>query len=241
MDMDVIGSLFDSSNKSSNQLNTSSSIKSESISPDDITAMLVHSFNEAEEDNASDDEGIDWGISETEDEGQEDNSQDDDESTSNEDNNDVSEEDNDESENYNDEDEENVDNEDTNDEEQSQDDEILGSYEAIKDELDAERETLSDVYERFFKDIVDPLFRKLEDSNINVAFDTTRLKSEGIIRIELSHRNSDANAEMEINIFANTVNGEFLGMENSDGEAVSTSLDDVSLDDLLNILIKVLA
>ena len=45
---------------------------------------------------------------------------------------------------------------------------------------------------------------------------------------------------MEINIFANTVNGEFLGMENSDGEAVATSLEDVSLDDLIGILIKVL-
>lgn len=236
MDMDVIGSLFDASNTSDSITN---SITNESVSPDDITGLLMHSFNEAEDEN-----GIDWGITEEEtdenvesdsnsdevNDSENDSEEDKEPSEDSEDDNNEFEEDSDEQEEF-DEDDNN---------ESSENDELLGNYESIKDELDGERETLSEIYERFFKEIVEPLFRKLEDSNINVAFDTTSLKTLGVIRIELSHRNSDASAEMEINIFGNTVNGEFLGMENSDGEAVATSLDDVSLDDLINILIKVL-
>lgn len=227
MEMDVISCLYDSSNSSESSETTN---VSESVSPDDITGMLMHSFNEAE-----DSDGIDWGVTEetTEDEvdnGSEEEVQEETEETVDEEPEESEEESDVEQDNeYDDE-----------SDEYSENEELLGTYESIKDELDGERETLSDIYVRFFDEIVEPLFRKLEDSNINVAFDTTGLKSLGVIRIELSHRNSEASAEMEINIFGNTVNGEFLGMENSDGEAVATSLEDVSLDDLLNILIKIL-
>lgn len=235
MDMDVIGSLFNASNSSSSSTELNN-IK-ENISPDDVTALLMRSFNEAEDDNSDSSEEIDWSVSEDKEENVEDTNEESEQEDNQED--DLSEDENEDDEN-----DDNKDNsdelEENNDVDESEEGEVLGSYEAIKDELDSERETLSDIYERFFKDVVDPLFRKLEDSNINVAFDTTKLKTCGLIRIELSHRNSEASAEMEINIFANTVNGEFLGMENSEGEAVSTSLDDVSLDDLINILIKVL-
>lgn len=236
MEMDLIGSLFNASNSvSSNSKQTTyqTNSLSEAISPDDATAFLVKAFNEAEEEGGGDD--LTWDDLESENLN---NSEEDEEEDDNEDNK--------EEDTANDE----VESEDTEDDEsendtQSEDSdeekgEVLGSYEALKDELNSERETLSDVYTRFFKEVVEPLFRKIEDSNINVSFDTMKLKSNGLIRIELSHRNSDASAEMQIDIFANTVNGEFLGMENSDGEAISTSLDDVSLDDLISILIKVL-
>lgn len=221
-DGDVIGSLFDAASTASSSL-TNTKTESESFSLDDATGFLMRSsFNEAEGDE------IDWGVGEepeaddTE-EVEAEVKEDDEEVEVSEDNaEDVS------------------DDEPETDDAEISEGETLGAYEAIKEELDAERETLSGVYERFFKEVVEPLFRKLEDSNINVAFDTTALLSSGIIRIELSHRNSDASAEMEINIFANTVNGEFLGMENTDGEAVATSLEDVSLEDLIGILIKVL-
>ena len=219
-DCDVIGSLFDSSTSTNCIIEAKK--ESNSFSLDDATAFLMKSsFNEAEE------EPIDWGVSEEETE-----------DTSDEDTETTSEEETEETETTDDV-EETSDN-DIEDSEPLSEGETLGAYAAIKEELDAERETLSGVYERFFKEVVEPLFRKLEDSNINVAFDTTSLLSSGIIRIELSHRNSDASASMEINIFANTVNGEFLGMENADGDAIATSLEDVSLDDLINILIKVL-
>ena len=234
MDMDVISCLYDSSNAANNDSNIS--MKTEGATPDDITSMLMSSFNEAEGDEET---TIDWGVSDSEEETETDtesgNSESEDvESTETEE--EVSEDDIEE-----DDASENEETEDEDVSDASSDDEFLGTYEAIKDEIDGERETLSDIYERFFKDLVEPLFRRLEDSNINVAFDTTALKTNGLIRIELSHRSTDASAEMEINIFANTVNGEFLGMENSEGEAITTSLDDVSLDDLISILIKVLA
>ena len=228
-DCDVIGSLFDSASTTKGLINNAKT-ESESFSLDDATAFLMRSsFNEAEGDD------IDWGVGG----GDDDNAEADDadvdapedveaEAEEEDAGDDDAEADDTEAE------------EETAEEEAVSEGETMGAYAAIKEELDAERETLSGVYERFFKEIVEPLFRKLEDSNINVAFDTTALLSSGIIKIELSHRNSDASAEMEINIFANTVNGEFLGMENSDGEAVATSLEDVSLDDLISILIKVL-
>lgn len=225
-DCDVIGSLFDSSSTTNGIVNAKT--ESESFSLDEATAFLMKSsFNEAEGDE------IDWSVpDEPADEADVDDAEEVEAEAEAEDENTGDEADT-ESEESNDENDEAT-------EEAISEGETMGAYEAIKEELDAERETLSDVYERFFKEVVEPLFRKLEDSNINVAFDTTSLLSSGLIKIELSHRNSDASAEMEINIFANTVNGEFLGMENSDGEAVATSLEDVSLDDLIGILIKVL-
>lgn len=134
-----------------------------------------------------------------------------------------------------DEDDENASNED------KQDGELIGEFSEIKDEIEAHRENLSEIYERLFKNVISPLFRKLQDFNLNVAFDTTELLSHGIVKIKLSHMNIKSSAKMEINIFANTVNGEFLGLENKNGEVISTDLNDVSLDDLINILIKVLA
>lgn len=228
-DCDVIGSLFDSSSTTNGIVNAKT--ESESFSLDEATAFLMKSsFNEAEGDE------IDWSVpaetdAESDDDADVDNADEVEAEADNEESDDA-------------ETDEEAPNE-TEDEESPAEEEVsegetMGAYAAIKEELDAERETLSGVYERFFKEVVEPLFRKLEDSNINVAFDTTSLLSSGLIKIELSHRNSDASAEMEINIFANTVNGEFLGMENSDGEAVATSLEDVSLDDLISILIKVL-
>lgn len=227
MEMDIIGSIYDASSSTNNQEQTTVK-ESTTPSPDDITGMLMHSFNEAEDD------GIDWGVSEdepTNDEPQEDTVEDTEETQ--EEQEVVEDEPVDEESEF-------EETEEDSEESFSENDELLGTYESIKDELEGERETLSNIYERFFKELIEPLFRKLEDSNINVAFDTTGLKTLGVIRIELSHRNSDSSAEMEINIFGNTVNGEFLGMENSEGEAIATSLDDVSLDDLVNILIKVL-
>ena len=222
-DVDVIGSLFDAASTASSAI-TNTKTESESFSLDDATGFLMRSsFNEADE--------IDWGVG---DEPEADDAEEVEAEVEETDDGEKVEVEEDEVE------EEATEDESADEEEPVSEGETLGAYEAIKEELDAERETLSGVYERFFKEIVEPLFRKLEDSNINVAFDTTALLSSGIIRIELSHRNSDASAEMEINIFANTVNGEFLGMENSDGEAVATSLEDVSLDDLIGILIKVL-
>lgn len=229
-DCDVIGSLFDSSSTTNGIINAKT--ESESFSLDEATAFLMRSsFNEAEGDE------IDWSVpAETDadagDDADVDNAEDveaeaDADAEANDDAGDE-------------EAPEESEDEESPAEEEVSEGETMGAYAAIKEELDAERETLSGVYERFFKEVVEPLFRKLEDSNINVAFDTTSLLSSGLIKIELSHRNSDASAEMEINIFANTVNGEFLGMENSDGEAVATSLEDVSLDDLISILIKVL-
>lgn len=240
---EFIGSLMSASSKS-NDINSSNI--NETVSPDDVTGLLMRSFNEADEnaeasaDSEENDNDVDWGLSDdSDDESETDNADKEEQDDSSEANDDF-EEDNNEEDTDSEEDSEEEENSEDNGDDNSEESELLGTYESIKDEIDAERETLSEIYERFFKEIVEPLFRKLEDSNINVAFDTTKLKLEGLIRIELSHRNSDAVAEMEINIFANTVNGEFLGMENSDGEAVSTALDDVSLDDLLNILIKVL-
>ena len=125
--------------------------------------------------------------------------------------------------------------------EDEQDGELIGEFSEIKDEIEAHRENLSEIYERLFKNVISPLFRKLQDFNLNVAFDTTELLSHGIVKIKLSHMNIKSSAKMEINIFANTVNGEFLGLENKNGEVLSTDLNDVSLDDLINILIKVLA
>ena len=221
-DGDVIGSLFDAAS-TANTVSSSTKTESESFSLDDATGFLMRSsFNEAEGDE------IDWGV------GDEPEADDAEEVE-------AEVEETDDGEEVEASEEEEVKEEEPSDEESEvSEGETMGAYEAIKEELDAERETLSGVYERFFKESVEPLFRKLEDSNINVAFDTTALLSSGIIRIELSHRNSDASAEMEINIFANTVNGEFLGMENTEGEAIATSLEDVSLDDLIGILIKVL-
>lgn len=236
MDIDLIGSLFTASNKASGTSTTDESV-STALSPDDATAFLFRSFNEAENEEEQSSEDISWDDLDSVSDDSEDNSEetkDSEEQESDEESEESEEPEEEES------DEENEDDYTEDEGESSEGGEILGSYEAIKDEIEEERKVLSDVYERFFVEIVEPLFRKIEDSNINVAFDTMDLKSNGIIRIELSHRNSDSTADMEINIFANTVNGEFLGMENSDGEAVTTSLDDVSLDDLINILIKVL-
>lgn len=220
-DGDVIGSLFDAAS-TANTVSSNTKTESESFSLDDATGFLMRSsFNEAEGDE------IDWGV------GDEPEADDAEEVE-------AEVEETDDGEEVEASEEEVKEEEPSDEESEVSEGETMGAYEAIKEELDAERETLSGVYERFFKEIVEPLFRKLEDSNINVAFDTTALLSSGIIRIELSHRNSDASAEMEINIFANTVNGEFLGMENTEGEAIATSLEDVSLDDLIGILIKVL-
>lgn len=229
-DCDVIGSLFDSSSTTNGIINAKT--ESESFSLDEATAFLMKSsFNEAEGDE------IDWSVpAETDADAGDDADVDNAEDVEAEADADV--EANDDA--GDEEAPEESEDESPAEEEAVSEGETMGAYAAIKEELDAERETLSGVYERFFKEVVEPLFRKLEDSNINVAFDTTSLLSSGLIKIELSHRNSDASAEMEINIFANTVNGEFLGMENSDGEAVATSLEDVSLDDLISILIKVL-
>ena len=231
-DCDVIGSLFDSASTTNGLINNAKT-ESESFSLDDATAFLMRSsFNEAEGDE------IDWGVGGGDDEADDadvDAPEDVDAEADKEDAGDEEAETEESGDN-----EEEAEEDPAEEKEAVSEGETMGAYTAIKEELDAERETLSGVYERFFKEVVEPLFRKLEDSNINVAFDTTALLSGGIIKIELSHRNSDASAEMEINIFANTVNGEFLGMENSDGEAVATSLEDVSLDDLIGILIKVL-
>ena len=232
MDINIIDDLFNSSKNDCTSCAVTEDVQKE------IDSALFKSFNEAEDEAADEEssETLDWGVDE----------------------NDDSQEDDSEAEiTSSDEEEETSENEDTNEEEVENEDseqelnengessdtsdgEIAGVYSEIKDELDAERETLGNIYERFFDGVVEPLFRKLEDSNINVSFDTTELLSQGVIRIELSHRNSDSSAEMQINIFANTVNGEFLGMENADGEAISTALDNVSLDDLIDILIKVL-
>jgi len=233
MEMDVISCLYDTSNTSNNE--STPTIKTEGATPDDITSMLMTSFNEDEGDE--EETTIDWGVSDTEEDSDSDSEESTEETVSEEETDETTEETTETEEAS----EEEVVEEDDDVSEASGDDEFLGTYESIKDEIDGERETLSDIYERFFKDLIEPLFRRLEDSNINVAFDTTALKTNGVIRIELSHRSTDASAEMEINIFANTVNGEFLGMENAEGEAITTSLDDVSLDDLISILIKVLA
>jgi hypothetical protein len=229
-DCDVIGSLFDSASTTNGLINNAKT-ESESFSLDDATAFLMRSsFNEAEGDD------IDWGVGGGNDAEADDADVDAPEDVEAEADAEDAGDDDAEADDAGEADAD----EEPAEEEAVSEGETMGAYAAIKEELDAERETLSGVYERFFKEVVEPLFRKLEDSNINVAFDTTALLSSGIIKIELSHRNSDASAEMEINIFANTVNGEFLGMENSDGEAVATSLEDVSLDDLIGILIKVL-
>ena len=189
--------------------------------------------DESDSENEAEDENIDEISEESED--LSDNSEEDD----NEDSNDSSEEEDNEDDSSNDE-EDDDDSSSDDEKEEKTDGEIVGEFSEIKDEILAHREQLSEVYERFFKKVISPLFRKLEDYNLNVSFDTRRLKTHGIIRVELSHMNSSSSAEMEINIFADSVSGEFLGLENSDGEALSTSLNDISLDDLINILIKVL-
>lgn len=234
MDIDLIGSLFTASNNSSSGILSNKPTIPRGLSPDDATSVLMQSFNEADSQPSDD---ISW---DDLDSVSEDTSEETEEPEVEEDTSEETEETEDNSEETETDVEEDEEEESDDDNESSDGGEILGSYESIKDEIEEERKVLSDVYERFFTEIIEPLFRKIEDSNINVAFDTMELKTNGIIRIELSHRNSDSTADMEINIFANTVNGEFLGMENSDGEAVTTSLEDVSLDDLLNILIKVL-
>lgn len=268
--MDITDSLFDFLRQENTTTKKESSTPSFGKDINEVTGILMKAFKEADdkpEEPAPKMDDFDWDSINFDDDDEKQNDENQTEEQQNDDNNEATEqtEDNEEVENTepdeaddevqeneneeddeqdeddgNDEDEQDEDDENDSDEDE-QDGELIGEFSEIKDEIEAHRENLSEIYERLFKNVISPLFRKLQDFNLNVAFDTTELLSHGIVKIKLSHMNLNSSAKMEINIFANTVNGEFLGLENKHGEVLSTDLNDVSLDDLINILIKVLA
>lgn len=269
--MDITDSLFEFLRQENTTTKKESSAPSLGKDINEVTGILMKAFKEADdkpEEAAPKMDDFDWDSMNFDDDEEEQNDESQTEEQQNEDDNEATEqtenteevestepeeaddevqeneneEDNEQNEDDgNDEDKQKDDDDETNSDEDEQDGELIGEFSEIKDEIEAHRENLSEIYERLFKNVISPLFRKLQDFNLNVAFDTTELLSHGIVKIKLSHMNLNSSAKMEINIFANTVNGEFLGLENKNGEVLSTDLNDVSLDDLINILIKVLA
>ena len=261
--MDITDSLFDFLRQENTTTKKESSTPSLGKDINEVTGILMKAFKEADdkpEEPTPKMDDFDWDSmnfdaddEEQNDENQAEEQQNDDDNETVEQTENTEEVENTEQEEADDEvqgseNTENVEQDDEQDEEDEndsnedeQDGELIGEFSEIKDEIEAHRENLSEIYERLFKNVISPLFRKLQDFNLNVAFDTTELLSHGIVKIKLSHMNIKSSAKMEINIFANTVNGEFLGLENKNGEVLSTDLNDVSLDDLINILIKVLA